>query len=97
MVKRITLSPSSSGIELEQIVQTLKCINNHVIKLLAGVVAPPENSKSETACRKEWTDIVACRCPNSDSSLLKLRRLGHEVGRMIMYLDEEDVKNGKTL
>lgn len=95
MVKRITLSPSSSSIEIENIVQDLKCINSEVIRLLSSTTAPAQMPKDESACRKEWSNITECHCASVNVGILsRLHRLGLEVRKKILFPDQDDVISG---
>lgn len=90
MVKQITLSPASGNIELDHIVQTLKCINGHVIRLLKGVIAPSERATNEEVCKKEWLEIVNCQCDSNGGFLSKLHRLGEAVRNRLLFSDADE-------
>lgn len=96
MVKQITLSPTSVNIELENIVQTLKCINGHVIKSLKKVVASSERPINEEDCKKEWSDVATCPCDSSNGFLSKLHRFGEEVKKRLLFGDDDGVDQLKT-
>lgn len=54
----ISISPSSLNIELNSIVQTLKCINTRVIELLKV----EEIKENNTQYSKDWLSMSCCSC-----------------------------------